>query len=66
MGIGGGPGQQPCNVNHRLFSMLSEEQDLLEVAMLCLKDGQVEGLERPIDSRYRNVTTHYLHFRRAS
>lgn len=48
MGIGGGPGQQPCNVNHRLFTMLCEERDLLEVAMLCLKDVRAEGLERPM------------------
>lgn len=50
LGVSGGPGQLPCIVNHRLFTMLCEERDLSEVAMISLKDILAESLERTINS----------------
>ena len=41
-----------CIKHHRLFPMLCLERDLLEVAMLSLRDVRAGSLERPINSRY--------------
>ncbi|CAL8310462.1 unnamed protein product [Boreogadus saida] len=40
----------PVNHDHRAFRMLRGERELLEVAMLSLRDFRAETLERPINS----------------
>ncbi|CAL8292742.1 unnamed protein product [Arctogadus glacialis] len=39
-----------CITMHRAFRMLCGEREVLEVAMLSLRDGRAETLERPINS----------------
>ncbi|XP_039650535.1 P2X purinoceptor 7-like [Perca fluviatilis] len=40
-----------CITMHRSFRMLCGEREVLEVAMLSLRDVQTETLERPVSSR---------------
>lgn len=42
---------QTCITGVRTFGLLCREVDVLEVAMLSLKDVRAETLERPINSR---------------
>ncbi|XDV45653.1 hypothetical protein PO909_013713 [Leuciscus waleckii] len=49
---------EKCITMHRSFRMLCGERDVLEVAMLSLRDVRAETLERPISSRLFRLTAY--------